>query len=155
LPQKKQLCRCGSAGASRRMESFGSEPGHVVMDENAPAFAGAFLFARAPRVAMIPATLEEAMPYVRLSIAKPRKGEEQRLEDVMRKLATVTEGYEGFVESYVLRPHDDSGEIARITIYRDEASAERAANNQSVMALRSEMHLIAEPGHVERAFFSI
>lgn len=95
------------------------------------------------------------MPYIRLSIAKPRKGEEQRLEELMRKLSTATEGQEGFVESYLLRPHDDSGEIARITIYRDESSAEHAANNQSVMALRSELHLVAEPGHVERAFFSI
>lgn len=95
------------------------------------------------------------MPYVRLSIAKARKGEEKRLEELMRKLVTLTEGQEGFVESYLLRPHDDSGEIVRITIYRDEASAERAANNQSVMALRSELHLIAEAGHMERAFFSI
>lgn len=95
------------------------------------------------------------MPYIRLSIAKPRRGEEARVEDVMRKLSDLSASQEGCVNSYVLRPHDDSGEIARIAVYSDEKIAEQAANSQSFMALRSELHLLAEPGHVERAFFSI
>ncbi len=95
------------------------------------------------------------MPYIRLSIAKPRRGEEKRLEELMRKLTTLTEDQEGCMQSYLLRTSDDSGELARVAVYSDEASAERAANNQSVMALRSEMHLITEPGHQERAFVSI
>lgn len=94
------------------------------------------------------------MPYIRLSIAKPRRGEEARLEEVMRKLSDLSASQEGCVESYVLRPHDDSGEIARIAVYDDELTAEHAANSQSFMALRSELHLMAEPGQVERAFFS-
>ncbi len=95
------------------------------------------------------------MPYIRLSIARPRRGQEQLLEDLMRKLATLTAAQEGCIESYLLRPHDESGELARISVYRDEHAAEQSANNQSVMALRSEMHLLMEPGHVERAFFSL
>ena len=95
------------------------------------------------------------MAYIRLSINRPRRGEEQRMEDLLRKLTLLTSGQEGCTDTYLLRPHDDSGEIARIAIYNDEASAEHAANSQSVMALRSEIHLLAEPGHVERAFFSI
>ena len=95
------------------------------------------------------------MPYIRLSIAKPRRGEEARLEDVMRKLSDLSASQEGCVESYVLRPHDDSGEIARIAVYSDEVTAEHLANSQSFLSLRSELHLIAEPGQVERAFFSI
>jgi quinol monooxygenase YgiN len=95
------------------------------------------------------------MPYVRLSVVTPRRGEEQHLEDLMRKLARLAGEQEGCIDSYLLRPHDDSGQIARIVIYKDEASAEHSANNQSVMAVRSEMHLLAEPGQIERAFFSI
>lgn len=95
------------------------------------------------------------MPYIRLSIAKPRRGEEARLEEVMRKLSDLSASQEGCIESYVLRPHDDSGDIARIAVYSDELTAEHAANSQSFLALRSELHLIAEPGQVERAFFSI
>ncbi len=95
------------------------------------------------------------MPYIRLSIAKPRRGEEARLEEVMRKLSDLSASQEGCIESYVLRPHDDSGDVARIAIYNDETTAEQAANSQSFLALRSELHLVAEPGQVERAFFSI
>jgi len=95
------------------------------------------------------------MPYIRLSIARPRRGEEKRFEEVMRKLAAVAGESAGCQASYVLKPNDDSGDIARIAIYDEEASAESAANSQTILSLRSEMHLVCEPGHTERAFFSI
>ena len=95
------------------------------------------------------------MPYVRVSIAKPRKGEEARLEELMRKLNDLSAQQAGCINSWVLRPHDSSGEIARIAVYENEQTAESAANSTSFMSLRSEIHLITEPGHTERAFFSI
>jgi|GEM_PF-3887851 len=93
--------------------------------------------------------------YIRLSIARPRKGDEARLEQVMRQIAEAVAQHEGCLESYVLKPHDDSGEIARIAIYKDEHSAEQAANTDHIMSLRAQQHLLSEPGHVERAFFTI
>lgn len=95
------------------------------------------------------------MPYIRVSIAKPRKGEEARLEELMRKLNDLSASQPGHLESWVLRPHDSSGEIARIAVYENEQAAESAANSTSFMSLRSEIHLITETGHTERAFFSI
>lgn len=95
------------------------------------------------------------MSYIRLSIARPRRGEEARLEDLMRKLNDLSKDQDGCIESFILKPNDDSSEIARIVVYRDEHVAEAAANSQSFMAIRSEIHLLSEPGHVERAFFSI
>ncbi|MBA4180398.1 MAG: hypothetical protein C0506_07410 [Anaerolinea sp.] len=95
------------------------------------------------------------MPYVRLSIAKPLRGQEARLEELMRKLVALSAEQEGCIETFLLKPHDDSGEIARIGVYTNEAAAEQAANSASFMALRSELNLVAQPGHLERAFFSI
>jgi quinol monooxygenase YgiN len=95
------------------------------------------------------------MPYIRLSIVHPRRGEEGRAEELLRKIARAVRESEGCLESYVLRPHDDSGELARISIFENEDSAERAANGQTMLALRSELHLASEPGHVERAFFTV
>ena len=95
------------------------------------------------------------MTYIRLSIVKPRRGEEQRVEEMMTRLTKLAMEGEGCLESYVLRPHDDSGEVARITIYTDERAAEALANTQSILSVRSELHLASEPGHVERAFFTI
>lgn len=95
------------------------------------------------------------MPYIRISIMKPRRGEEAHLEELTRKLAALSKEQEGCLDAFVLRPRDDSGELARIGIYTDEKAAEATANSQSFMALRSEIHLLVEPGHTERAFFSI
>jgi len=95
------------------------------------------------------------VPYIRLSVMKPRPGEAQRMEDFMRKLTALVLEQEGCIESYLMKPDDDSGEIARMAIYVDERSAENSANSTPVMALRSEIHLLSEPGHVERAFFTI
>ena len=95
------------------------------------------------------------MPYIRLSINKARRGQEARLEELMRKLDETLRSQPGCLTSYLLKPHDDSGEFARIAIYENEDLAESAANNQSVMAIRSEIHLASEPDHVERAFFTL
>lgn len=95
------------------------------------------------------------MPYIRLTIAKPRRGEEQRFEDLMVKLTDLARTTPGCTEAYLLKPHDRSGELARIAIYVDEASAEQLANSDTVLSLRSELHLLCEPGHTERAFFTM
>lgn len=95
------------------------------------------------------------MAYVRLSIARARKGEEGRLLEVMRRLCAISSESEGSVATYLLESGDGSGDIARIAIYKDEASAERVALQDNVLALRSEQHLLCEPGHTERAFVTI
>ncbi|HEX6032163.1 MAG TPA: antibiotic biosynthesis monooxygenase [Tepidiformaceae bacterium] len=95
------------------------------------------------------------MTYIRLSIARPRRGDEQRFEEVMRRLAQVTAEQEGCVASYIMKPDDDSGEIARLTFYENAAQADHAAQGQTIMSLRSELHLISDTGHIERAFTTI
>ncbi len=94
------------------------------------------------------------MAYIRISVAKPRSGEEARVEEIFERINTEAAKNDGCLETYILHPHDDSGEVARMAIYTDEDHAEAAASNDAVMALRSEMHLLVEPGHEERAFFT-
>ena len=73
----------------------------------------------------------------------------------MRELTRAVAAQEGCEQAFILQPHDDSGDIARITVYSDERAAEDAANSDRILALRSEMHLLCRPGHTERAFFSM
>lgn len=94
------------------------------------------------------------MTYIRLSIAKPRHGQETRLADLMKQVAEAASSQPGCRESYLLEPHDDSGEVVRITLYEDEASADHAANDAHMMSLRSEINLASEAPHEERGFFS-
>lgn len=93
------------------------------------------------------------MPYVRISIARPRAGQEKRLAELQQAIADYIARQPGCERSYVLRPHDDSGEIARVTIWDDESQAEAAANSDHMLSLRSELNLaVADGGHTERAF---
>ena len=94
------------------------------------------------------------MAYVRLSIVHPHRAEEARVEEIMRKLAEAARDTPGCTLSYVLKAHDQSGEIGRVSIYEDEAAADRAANGQHVLALSSELHLHIDAGHTERGFSS-
>jgi quinol monooxygenase YgiN len=95
------------------------------------------------------------MAYVRLSIARPVRGQAERVEKLMRELADSASRSQGCLASYLLRARDDSGEIGRVAIYEDEAAADATANDAHIMALRSELHLHIEPGHVERSFVTI
>ncbi|MFN0146815.1 MAG: antibiotic biosynthesis monooxygenase [Dehalococcoidia bacterium] len=95
------------------------------------------------------------MPYVRLSIATPRRGQEQRARDLMKQIADAARGTPGCVASYLLQPTDGSTEVARIAVYDDQAAADKAANLQHFLALHSEFHLVIEAGHIDRAFISI
>ncbi len=95
--------------------------------------------------------------YIRLSLARPRTGETAaHLENLFRELSKLTSAQEGCQQSFLLQPHDDSGQIGRLAIYDNEEAAEHAAFNDSIMALRSQLDLIIEPrSHSERAFFTI
>jgi quinol monooxygenase YgiN len=95
------------------------------------------------------------MAYIRLSIVKPSRGQHDRAMDIMKRLAESASENEGCSASYLLHPHDESGEIARIAVYNDEQAADKSANSQRILSLRSELHLIIEPGHIERGFTTL
>lgn len=94
------------------------------------------------------------MPYVRLTIAHPRPGQERRVRELIERLNELTGAIEGCMATYVLHPHDESGDIARMAFWADEDTAEAAAADDRVLAVRSELHLALEEGHIERAFFT-
>ncbi|MEX0782260.1 MAG: antibiotic biosynthesis monooxygenase [Dehalococcoidia bacterium] len=95
------------------------------------------------------------MTYVRLTIARPRHGEEARFEAIMQRLTEVTAQQPGCEATYMMKPDDGSGDIARISFYGDNHQADAAAQSATIMALRSELHLVSEAGHVERGFFTV
>lgn len=95
------------------------------------------------------------MAYVRLSIVKPSRGQEARVEQLIRQLADAVRTSPGCLQSMVMKADDGSGEFARVAIYESARAGADAANNAHVMALRSELHLVVEPGHQERSFDEI
>jgi quinol monooxygenase YgiN len=95
------------------------------------------------------------MAFVRLSIMKPARGQAERVESILRDLDATVSKTQGCLQSMLLSADDGTGELGRITIYENEEAANEAANLAHVMALRSELHRIVEPGHVERSFDTV
>jgi quinol monooxygenase YgiN len=95
------------------------------------------------------------MPYARISISHPRHGQEAMLEQLTVKLAREVGALPGCLQSLALRANDGSGDFARFTLYEDQTAADVTANNATIMALRSEIHLAVEAGHTERSFTTI
>lgn len=92
------------------------------------------------------------MPYVRLSLLKPLRGEEQRLDNLQLDLLRFLSGQPGFIDGYVLRSNDGSGEVGRLGVWESEAFADQAANSEHVLALRSEINRLVTDSHSERSF---
>jgi len=92
------------------------------------------------------------MAFVRISIMRPARGQAERVESLLRDLADTVSRTPGCLQSMLLSADDGTGELGRIAVYENEEAANEAANSTHVMALRSELHLIVEPGQVERSF---
>ena len=95
------------------------------------------------------------MPYVRLSIVKPRRGREQEVEELLVELTRFALTEPGCLGAHVLRPDDQTGEFGRIAIYESQQDADRVANTAHAMSVRSRLHDAIEAGHDERAFFTM
>lgn len=92
------------------------------------------------------------MAYVRISIVRPLRSQADRAEKLMRDLAASVGTHEGCTQSLFLKADDGTGEMARIAIYTDAHASAATANDAHIMAIRSELHLCVEPGHIERSF---
>lgn len=90
--------------------------------------------------------------YIRLSIARPRPGQEQELREVQAEIVRWTRTQPGCEQSYLLHPHDQSGEVARIGIYESEDIADAIAQTPHLMSLRSKLNHLATPDGEERGF---
>lgn len=90
------------------------------------------------------------MPYVRISIVRPLRGREDDLRSVLDRLVAYYARQAGYIEGYRLEHADDSDQFGRIGVWQSEADADRAAQTEHDIALRSELNgMIEENSHVE------
>ncbi len=95
------------------------------------------------------------MAYVRISLMRPKRGQEQRLTDLIDQLAAYYRQQPGFLNGYRLSalPGDTSGRLGRVGVWESAAAAERAAGTDHDLAMRSEVNMAVEDGsHEELAF---
>ncbi len=92
------------------------------------------------------------MPYVRLTLAKPRP---ERVAEVRRHYEELV-GYlstlPGFVAGWVVVPHDDSGEVGRLSMWESQEAANHAANDPRAMSLHAELEFDVFGNMWDRSF---
>ena len=91
------------------------------------------------------------MPWVRMSLMKPKAGRQAEVDQLLTELADFFAEQDGFLEGYIL--HAKDGLVGRVTIWETEASADHSAQSTHVLAVRSRLNPDVEEGsHEEHAF---
>ncbi len=95
----------------------------------------------------------DATFYIRLSLMDPKPDKDDLVSGLMDNLLQFFSTQPGYVRGYSLLSGDPQGRVGRVTIWTSEEEADRAANTQHVLAVRSELlQLIEEDSHIERSY---
>jgi hypothetical protein len=86
----------------------------------------------------------------RLSIAKALPGRRAEVVRGYQALDTALRGYDGYIASCIFTDPDDPNEVGRLSLWRGAAEADRAARDNHIVALRSQIHVALQPGHTEK-----
>jgi len=89
---------------------------------------------------------------IRLSIVVPSPGQRQRVEQLLDHLDERLGKNPHYVVGGRFEATDGSGEIGRISVWESEADADHAATDDDVIAIRSQIHMLVQPGHLERLY---
>ncbi len=95
--------------------------------------------------------------FVRISYMHPKEGQEGRLKDILQKLSAYYHDQPGYQGGYILNPYehaeDPGRRWGRVGLWSSEDAAERAAQTEHSMALRSELaRIVEEDTHYEFSF---
>jgi quinol monooxygenase YgiN len=95
--------------------------------------------------------------FIRVSYMHPKTGNEQRLREVLKDLSMFYRQQPGYLGGYILDPYasaaDAGKRFGRVGLWEDEHAAERAAQQDHSMALRSELaRIVEEDSHRELTF---
>jgi len=94
------------------------------------------------------------MPYIRISLMNPQAGREAEVAELNEQLTMFYRQQEGCLLSYFVEAADGSGEMGRVSLWESEEVADRAANVEHSLALRSRLHLVVRAGHRDRSFLT-
>jgi hypothetical protein len=91
------------------------------------------------------------MPYIRVSMMHARTGEEARVHELMDRLVAYYAEQPGYISGYRLEPTDPDGYLGRIGVWESDKDAERAAQTEFDLALRSQLNAAVDE-HREYSF---
>lgn len=95
--------------------------------------------------------------FVRISYMHPKEGQEERLRELLQKLSAYYRDQSGYQGGYILNPYAgaqaEDRRWGRVGFWETVDNAERAAQAEHSMALRSELaRIVVEDSHYEFTF---
>lgn len=85
----------------------------------------------------------------RVSLMRPMPGERKNLGKLLDELNDHASKQKGFVTAFHMAAEDDPDNIWRIAIFESSEELDRVATSTHVVALRSRIHNLIQPGHSE------
>lgn len=92
------------------------------------------------------------MPALRLSIVVPLPGRRAEVERLLDHLEEFLSKHPGYIMGGRFAAADVPEEVGRIGIWHAHADADHAATDDDVIAVRSQIHQLIQPGHLERLY---
>jgi quinol monooxygenase YgiN len=92
------------------------------------------------------------MPYIRLTLVHPRPERRAEVRRHYEELIAYVRTLPGCLAGYVIEPHDESGEVGRISIWESAEAAHHAANDPHALALHAELHFDVQGSLWDRSF---
>lgn len=92
------------------------------------------------------------MPYVRVSLMRSKDPSSPAAAKIVDELIAYMSRQPGYITGWRMTAQDGTGLLGRITIWNTETDADRAAQTDHVLALRSQLNPLVEEGsHEEHA----
>jgi hypothetical protein len=93
------------------------------------------------------------MPYVRVSLMRPRHAQEALVRSLLDYLVLFHERQPGYLHGYRIDRADRGERVGQIGVWASEADAERAALADRDQALRAELLMAVEADSLEEHSF--
>lgn len=90
------------------------------------------------------------MAWLRLSLGTPLPGSREEVLRLYSELEDTLATDRGFILGGVIAT--DDGEVGRFALWDTRENADRASGAEHVIAVRSQIHNLVEPGHIEHLF---
>tara|TARA_B100000029_G_scaffold512416_1_gene609026 strand:+ start:19862 stop:20146 length:285 start_codon:yes stop_codon:yes gene_type:complete len=94
------------------------------------------------------------MAYVRMSIAVPNAGKSLEAVQLMHELNKQIAATNECVNTFVIKPQDEDGEVIRVAVFRDFDSYENERYVESIDLFSNEMNRCFVKNREEKAFSS-
>jgi hypothetical protein len=89
------------------------------------------------------------MTVARISLMRTSSDKKAEVERLLDELEKQLSGLPCYIMGFRFTGHQDEREVGRVALWKTHEDADHAATPDHTIALRSDIHRLIEPGHME------